>query len=273
MDQNTGTITVNTTGGTASYQFFLDGNLITTQASPNFVYPNVSGGSHTVSVTDGNGCSVSAPITVQTIQLTNVVIQGSCTNVVTITGNAAPGSTISVTGLPVVVPPVLTVSGNFDIVVTGVPFGIYNNVTVTATNPNTPNCSPFITETVVVGCPTLSLFLCCGGKISARQKSLTFAVTVKNTGESPAFGLTVQDALPSCFEFVSAQAVAGEAWTFSTSGQTVTAQLAELDSGDTASFTITVRVKCCRGQTVENTATVLSEGIEPFASSCVYRIE
>ena len=273
MNQSTGTITVNTSGGSAFYQFFLDGNPVITQGSPNFVYTNVSGGPHTVSVLDANNCTVSGSVTVQTTALTNVVVVGGCTDVVTISGNASPGSTITVTGLPVTVPPVVTVSGSFTITVPGVSFGTYN-VTVTATNPSTPNCSPSVTQTIVVGCATLTLVLDpCDTKIPAREKAFTYFVIVKNTGTSPATNLTVDDVLPSCFKFISAQTVSGSDWTFSTSGQTVTATLPELDPGVTASFTITVKVKCCGEKKVTNTATLSATGIEPVTTSCVYCVE
>lgn len=270
MNQGNGTITVNTAGGTADYSFFLDSVLITTQASPNFVYQNVTAGPHHVTVTDANNCSISANVLVGRTALINVVIQGNCDNTVTVSGTASAGSTISVSGLPVIVTPFISVTGNFSFTIPGVPFGTFN-VTVTATNPSTPNCSPFVNQKVTVGCPDMSIFKCCGSP--ATDQKLTFTVTVKNSGTGPAQGVVVQDILPDCFKFIKAKSVPGTNWTFSQSGQTITAQLlSELDPGDLASFTITVKVDCCPGQKVQNMATVTAPGSPTRTATCTARI-
>ncbi|MDQ3683688.1 MAG: gliding motility-associated C-terminal domain-containing protein, partial [Bacteroidota bacterium] len=61
--QSTGTITINVTGGTAPYNYSLDG---ATAVGIN-IFPGVSAGSHKVTVKDAAGCSIDANVTIKQI--------------------------------------------------------------------------------------------------------------------------------------------------------------------------------------------------------------
>lgn len=117
----------------------------------------------------------------------------------------------------------------------------------------------------VQNCAKLSLFLCCRDKISSSGK-VTFTVSLKNSGTGVAENIVATNILPSCFHFISGQ---GTDWVFSNQGETVFATKASLGAGETSLFSITAKAKCCSGQRVTTTTSVVSEGLTtPVTASC-----
>lgn len=83
--------------------------------------------------------------------------------------------------------------------------------------------------------------------------SLTYTITVRNTGANDASGVVVTDTLPSELDFVSATSSLGAC---SQAGKTVTCNLGQVNAGVTATATIAVTAK--KDGTISNTATVAS---------------
>ncbi len=57
------TVTMNSGSGTGPFTFILDGTLTQTSATNTTTFNNVSAGPHSVTISDANGCSTSAPLT------------------------------------------------------------------------------------------------------------------------------------------------------------------------------------------------------------------
>lgn len=83
--------------------------------------------------------------------------------------------------------------------------------------------------------------------------SLTYTITVQNTGANDASGVVVADTLPSEVDYVSATSSLG---TCAQAGKTVTCTLGQVNAGVTATATVVITAK--KDGTASNTATVTS---------------
>ena len=121
-----------------------------------------------------------------------------------------------------------------------------------------------ITLTFPVCAPILTAFIDCKPKI-CRKGTISYTVSVTNTGTAPAENVVVTNELPSCLTFLNAS---GLDWTFSNQGQTVTATLGTLAIGATASFSVTAKAYCCKGKKITTTASVTAFNTTPTTASC-----
>ncbi|WP_181034295.1 isopeptide-forming domain-containing fimbrial protein [Arthrobacter sp. GMC3] len=94
----------------------------------------------------------------------------------------------------------------------------------------------------------------------------SYTLSVTNNGPTPSPGpTTVTDVLPASLQFVKA---AGEGWSCTTTGQTVSCDRAgELAIGDAAPITLTVKVLPAAFPSVANTATATGPGSTPATST------
>ena len=60
---NNGSIAINMTSGAAPYTAIMDGSITQTSASNTITFTGVAAGSHSITVTDANGCITTSPIT------------------------------------------------------------------------------------------------------------------------------------------------------------------------------------------------------------------
>jgi uncharacterized repeat protein (TIGR01451 family) len=89
--------------------------------------------------------------------------------------------------------------------------------------------------------------------------SMTYLIQVSHNGRVPATDVTVADALPPGTVFASVSATQGTVVTPAVgSNGTVTARIATLANGATASISIVVGVTAASGTTLTNTATVIA---------------
>jgi uncharacterized repeat protein (TIGR01451 family) len=88
------------------------------------------------------------------------------------------------------------------------------------------------------------------------EDNLVYSITVNNTGEKAANGVTVTDALPSGATFVSATASQGTC----SGTSTVTCNLGSINAG--AGATVSITIKPSSAGTINNTATVSSSDSE-----------
>jgi uncharacterized repeat protein (TIGR01451 family) len=100
---------------------------------------------------------------------------------------------------------------------------------------------------------------------------LSYSIVVVNNGPGDAATVTLNDALPPGVSFVSFDVPAGWRTTTPAVGGTgtVTASNSTVANGDTATFTLVVRVDpaAAGGSTISNTATVASETSDPMSDN------
>jgi uncharacterized repeat protein (TIGR01451 family) len=89
------------------------------------------------------------------------------------------------------------------------------------------------------------------------RSNLTYTVSVRNPGPNDATAVVVTDTLPSQVDFVSATASSG---TCNRSGNTVTCDLGQVNSGVTATATIVVTPR--KAGTISNTASVATTVVD-----------
>ncbi len=275
-DQSTGTIIVNTTGGIPNYTFSDGVHAPAVTSSPNFTFTNEPAGTYTISVTDGNNCTITQPNVVVSIDqlafangtpTTTPSCEGLSTGtiVVNTTSGVGPNYTFS----DGVHTPVTVASPNFTF--TNEPAGSY---TVSVTDSN--NCT--ITQQNVVvsslSCnTTLAVFECCSSHISSCDV-VTYTISIKNTGVVAAKDLQVIDLLPCCLTFLSGS---GEGWSFTSAGQQVTAMLSNatpLLPGAITTLTIKAKARCASGQKITNTVTARADNVVvPQTSSCTTKVD
>ncbi|OSZ80767.1 hypothetical protein CAP36_05850 [Chitinophagaceae bacterium IBVUCB2] len=175
-----GTITVTPTNGTGPYTFLLDG--VTTQTGATAVFTGLAAGSHTIRITDFNGCITNPNLTVNVLPgatlaanttTTATSCNGAINGVITVTptNGTGPynfvlnpgaivqtGATASYTGL---------VAGSYSVTVTDIPSGCISNVI-----PVNVTAGPALTTTA-----THTNVLCNGGA----SGSITVAVPASGT--------------------------------------------------------------------------------------------
>ncbi|TLN06080.1 DUF11 domain-containing protein, partial [bacterium] len=95
--------------------------------------------------------------------------------------------------------------------------------------------------------------------------SLTYTVTLSNSGPDAAPDVTLSDALPAGLPFLSQSQINGPAFTLSQAGNTVSNSIASLASGASATFEIvaTVSASATPGAELVNTATASSPALDP----------
>jgi uncharacterized repeat protein (TIGR01451 family) len=97
---------------------------------------------------------------------------------------------------------------------------------------------------------------------------LTYTVTLKNAGPSQASGIAISDPLPSFTQFQSLSQPAGATCSTPAVGAsgTLKCNLASLNVGATAQFTIVVKVVASKAMTITNTVTATSQSVDPDPS-------
>ena len=97
---------------------------------------------------------------------------------------------------------------------------------------------------------------------------LTYTVTLKNAGPSQASGIAISDPLPSFTQFQSLSQPAGATCSTPAVGAsgTLKCNLASLNAGATAQFTIVVKVVASKAMTITNTVTATSQSVDPDPS-------
>ena len=133
--------------------------------------------------------------------------------------------------------------------------------TVVVTDNHQPTrCTGSATVNVVVtSCSDLAIDKTGCTKVKANGCA-KYTITVKNNGCGTAQDVVITDTLPSCFKFVkTTHEFPNLDISHDKRSNTVTARIPFLASGETATFTIKVKVKCCEGQDVLNVAVVESE--------------
>lgn len=123
------------------------------------------------------------------------------------------------------------------------------------------------------GCHTsLAIFDCCASKVSSHG-TITYTISIKNTGTAAATGLQLQDILPSCLTYISGN---GTDWSFEAVGNIVTASLSDVNAlqpGDITTLTITAQAHCCSGQKITNVVTASATNVPASqTSSCITKV-
>ncbi len=256
----------------SSYQFFANGSAISTvQTSPTFMTtPTGSSTSYTVRGTDSSGCiGTSSPVTVMVSAIPQPTLNVS-------TQSPCMGSAITLTAFPAGL-------SSYQFFANGQPLGGQQtsptfettpaqgttSYTVLAVSNGCQGISAPITVTPIE-CTTLSVTNCCSKSIFPCD-TVTFTVTVQNTGYIPAVNVVVTDTLPSCMKFKKAT---GANWTISKSGQNITATLPSLAPWQKASFTVTLTASCCafRGQSLANTVTAQSDTSNSVSATAIFKV-
>jgi large repetitive protein len=171
---NTASIQVNVVGGTAPYQFILNGTPVTTTATVPYTFTNLNPGTYTITVTDALGCSTTLPAQIVAPQLTatgniikgldckippNAIIQGSVnggTPGYTYTVNALgpfpiTGGTFNYTGAATAGPYVFVITDSRGCTATFTTvISPLNPLTVTATSPTVIKCAGDSTGSIIV---------------------------------------------------------------------------------------------------------------------------
>ena len=113
----------------------------------------------------------------------------------------------------------------------------------------------------VVPCNTTLAITEFGSTCVSRCGSITYTISIQNTGSVAAMNLQLIDLLPSCLTFVSGT---GANWSFMPVGQQVTAKLSDstpLQPGATTSLTITAQAHHASGKKITNTITVSADNV------------
>jgi uncharacterized repeat protein (TIGR01451 family) len=96
----------------------------------------------------------------------------------------------------------------------------------------------------------------------ARGGTLVYAIQVRNLGPDPAMDSVVTDKLPGGVDFISASTTRGSC---QRQGGRVRCSLGNLGNGETA--TITVQVQAQRRGSINNTASISSDVVDPVAAN------
>jgi uncharacterized repeat protein (TIGR01451 family) len=208
--------------------------------------PSVTAGtsaSYTITLTNGG------PNAAQNVVLTDVLPTGS--NLVSITPAAGnpdsfnftqSGGTLTGTATSVA-------AGNTDTftLVVGAPSNLANganfsdtaSVTSATPDPNSSNNSATVSGSVVNNQNADLSVATSGPATSTEGNTITYSITVTNSGPSDAAGVVLTDSLASQMKFVSATTSQG---TFTQSGGVITFSLGTVAAGATVSATVTVQL-------------------------------
>ena len=222
---------------------------------------------YTVMVIDAHGCKDTAsqrvtvnPNPVVTITSPDQVDFTICSgDSITLTATSSDGGTYSWNTIPVQI--------SASIKVTPLSRTAY---TVTVTDAN--GCIGNQSQTVTVNncTATLALFDCCARHVSPTGV-ITYSISIKNAGGTPATGIQLQDILPSCLTYISAT---GPGWSpFTVVGQLVSGTLASLAPGAITTVSIIAQANCARGKTITNSITVSSDTTLPQTGTCCTKID
>ena len=161
---NNGTVTADATAGTAPFTYSLDGGAPQSGANP-YTFTNVTAGSHTVTITDNFGCSITINVTVNPGPPLNATVASAATScsgasngtiTVTPTNGIAPYTFALDGGAPVAGAAPYTfinvAAGNHTVIITDAVGCISNAIPVVV------NAGPILTTTV-----TVTDALCNGG--------------------------------------------------------------------------------------------------------------
>ncbi len=275
-----GSITLNAgpTGPGYSYVFSTPNRGMFSTTTPTLVLANMSvadSGAYSVVVTF-NGCasepastSVSVtPLPVATLSATpaTVCVGSSITLNAGPTGSgysyvfSTPNRGMFSTTNPTLILPSATVAdaGTYSVVVT------FNGCA----------SEPASTSVSVIPCnTTLAIFECCSKRISSCDV-IDYTISIKNTGLVAASNLQVVDLLPSCLTFLSGS---GTGWSFTSSGQTVTATLSNatpLQPGASTTLTIKAKARCASDQKITNQVAVTATNVVGAqTSSCTTKVD
>lgn len=211
---------------------------------------NVVNGTYTFDVyaSDSNNLvcqKIPVAVTVGMANLSNIMATGSCPFMITITGFADPGDTVTVSGdlsASLVAPS----SGFFEFALsTNGKSGTFNLSVIATNNSGTVPCtSQSVTlQPIVPQCEpgNVSIYQkCCRKK--ACDGSTKITVTVRNDGTTPSTGIVVTQQLPECMNFLRAT---GANWTFSSANSQVLAIYNEsLAPGQEVSYTLRALAHC-----------------------------
>ncbi len=136
-------------------------------------------------------------------------------------------------------------------------------VSATATDPS-GNTSEFAQDVQVQGEANLSLAASGTPNPVPAGGQLTYVLTVSNTGNQPANGVTLSDQLPSGVSVVSSTVTQG--FVTSNSGGSLTAYLGTLSEGSSATLTILVTTSTSSVGTLIDSASVSGQGNPPPAT-------
>ena len=177
---NDGTITILTNGGTPPYTLtsttLSPGSTAITTQGGSYIYPIVTAGTHTVTITDANGCTSSEnivitqpsnPLTISNLSANNVLCYGDMNGQIAFnaTGGTAPYTVAwSVSGLPAICSVPSTIISNSGVIsANGLCQGVYS-INVTDAN----NCPVVFTQAIIapntplIATPTQTNILCYG---------------------------------------------------------------------------------------------------------------
>jgi uncharacterized repeat protein (TIGR01451 family) len=208
--------------------------------------------SYSLTITNNGATAASAVTLTDTlpagVTFSSVTPAASCTQAAgTVTCNyatLAAGASVPAITINVIANAVGTVTNTANVTETQADYNLVNN-TASATTTILPAADVQITKT---------------GPATANQgDTITYTLTAKNNGPSPATTVTVTDALPSQVTFSSASAGC------TLSGTTVTCAAGSLASGATATFTISVIAQTV-GSAV-NTATITADQADPTSAN------
>jgi len=74
-----GSITIAPSGGSGQKKYYLDGVLKATLSGSSYTYSGLGEGNYIIKVTDANGCSIDAKVTLGTVNFTTTVTKATCT--------------------------------------------------------------------------------------------------------------------------------------------------------------------------------------------------
>jgi uncharacterized repeat protein (TIGR01451 family) len=141
----------------------------------------------------------------------------------------------------------------------GAPFNDAASVGASSPDPNSANNSATVTGSIVNTNTNADLAVTVSGSASASEgNTVTYNITVTNSGPSSAPGVTLIDTLPSNLTYTSATASQG---TFRVSGGVVTFSAGTMASG--ATFTGSVTALVAEDGSSSDTATVSSSNPDP----------
>jgi uncharacterized repeat protein (TIGR01451 family) len=133
--------------------------------------------------------------------------------------------------------------------------GVYT-LTYTAVDPSGNRATATRTVSVIAADPSLSMSA--SPNPVPTGSNLTYTLVVTNTGLVPAQGVVLTDPLPSGTSFASATASTGTLTTPRGNSSTVSWNVGTLNSGQSATLTVVVKVSAKAGATLTNAASVSS---------------